>query len=176
MAEKLVRIRVKIGLRANGHADHPDWSKVPMCFTSDDMRKYCPQSWLYDKVSGHQTETLDSPIGQQFGYLLGTRAFVDQAIATFPELITELTEAEFETIFNTRVMGHIPENKYDQQVLAGLQIELSLKEAIAQDTTALKVKIAKAIDPEDAEAGIKKNKEKKWSDFKVNKGIEIETK
>jgi hypothetical protein len=173
MAE-LVPIKVKIGLKANGHADYPDWTQMPMIINDQDMRTYCPDGWMYDKSSGHQEETLDSPRGQQWGYLLGTRAFVDQAKTTFPTLITELTEAEFETIYEENITAHIPENKYDEKVLTGLKTELDLKTTLLQDTAALKTKIAKALDPNDTEPGIKKDKTKKWTDFKALRGITIE--
>ena len=40
--------------------------------------------------------------------------------------------------------------------------------------TALKVKIAKAIDPlDDTEPGIKKNTDRKWVDLKAKRGIII---
>lgn len=171
----LVPIKVKIGLRANGHADHPDWTLMPMIINDRDMRTYCPDGWLYDKKCGHDDDDETSPRGQQWGYLLGTRAFVDQAKTTFPDLITELTEEEFEGIFEDRITGHMPENNHDINILQGLQIELALKESLLQDTTDLKTKIAKAIDPDDdTEPGIKKNKKKKWTDFKALKGITIE--
>ena len=171
---KLIPIKVKIGLRSNGNADHPDWTKMPMIFSDSDMKKYCPLSWMYDKSSGHQEETPDSPRGMQWGFLLGTCEFVDEAISTFPELITEITEAEFIDFYDNRIMAHLPEKNYDIDVLQGLKLELDLKKELNQSVVELNTKIEKAIDPEDASLGVRTNKDKKWSDFKLKVGIEIE--
>lgn len=167
----LYPIKVKIGLKSNNYADYPDWTQLPLINDDSEVRLYCPLGWLYDKTSGHQEETPDSPFGQQWGYLLGTRNFIDQALVAFPTLITELTEAEFEVVYNTKIMGHAAENDYDERILNGLQTELNLKNALEQDTTELKTKIAKALDPDDPEPGIKKNKNKYWNDYKIKKGI-----
>ena len=174
MSQELVPIKVKIGLRSNGHADHPDWTRLPMINSDSDVRQYCPSGWIYDKSCGHQEASVDSPMGMQWGCLLGTRKFVDEALATFPELITELTEAEFQDFYNNKARKHLSENSYDVDVLKGLETELNLREKLAQDTTDLKVKIAKALDPNNDERGIKKNKERYWADYKVLKDISVE--
>ena len=170
---KLIPIKVKIGLRPNGHADHPDWTKLPMIFSDGEMRNYCPAGWMYDKSSGHQEETLDSPRGMQWGFLLGTREFVDEAKSVFPDLITEMTEAEFIDFYDNRIMAHLPEKNYDIDVLQGLKIELEMKQELHQNVTEIKSKITKAIDPEDESLGVRSNKDKKWETAKIKLGIEI---
>ena len=174
----LVPIRVKIGLRANGHADHPDWTQLPMITTDNDVKQYAPFGWMYDKVSGHQDERVSgswaSPIGEQWGCLLTTQAFATEALTVFPTLITQLNEQQFRIFYDDMVMQHVPNRKYDLQILQGLQIELDLVEKLGWNTNPIKLKIAKAIDEDDeTEPGIKKNKNKKWADFKVEKGITI---
>ena len=174
---QLVPIKVKIGLRANGHADHPNWTKLPMINNDQEVRQYAPDGWIYDKSSGHQEASVDSPIGMQWGCLLCTRKFADQAIAAMPELITELTEVEFKDFYDNKARKHMEENNHDLKALQGLQIELDLKEKLAQDTTALKAKIAKAIDPnDDSEPGVKRNKMRYFNDYKIDKGVTIVTK
>jgi len=170
---ELVPIKVKIGLRPNGHADHPDWTKLPIINADSEVRKHAPQGWIYDKSCGHQDEGVDSPQGMQWGCLLCTKKFADEAIAAYPSLITKLTEVEFEDFYNNKARVHLSENKINIDVLKGLQIELDLREKLGLDVTNLKTKIAKALDPADNETGIKKNDEKYWVDFKDSKKITI---
>jgi len=170
---ELIPIKVKIGLRHNGHADHPDWTKLPMIDSDSEVRQYCPSGWIYDKSCGHQEERADSPRGMQWGCLLCTEEFANQAIVAYPDLITKLTEAEFADFYDNKARAHLSDRNYDIDVLQGLKLELDLKKELGQDTTSLKVKIAKAIDENDSELGIAKNKDRYWADYKVEKGFEI---
>jgi len=170
--DTLVPLKVKIGLRANGHADHPDWQKLPLALT-EDPAQHMVISWKYDNTSGHQEETPDSPRGMQWGMIMVTQQFATEALTTFPDLVTVMTEAEAESFWENKHTVDIPENKSNNEVLQALQTELSLKESLEQDTTELKAKIAKAINPDDTEPGVKKNPLKTWTDAKSNLGIEI---
>lgn len=165
MATDVVPIKAKIGLRPNGHADHPDWQKLPLA-ASADPASHMIAKWKYDKTSGHQEATPDSPRGMQWGMLLVTRQFADEALATFPEIITELSEAEAQAFWETKAHAHVPQNRADVQQLQALQAELSLREAVGQDVTALKTRISRALDPDDPEPGLRKNRLKLWADAK----------
>ena len=159
---ELVPIKVKIGLRANGYADHPQWTLLPMISKEEDAKQYMPHGWMYDKSCGHtesrnELNDWDSTIGMQWGCLLVTNKFADEAIATFPTLITKLTEAEFESFYNTKCMAHTTENRYDTQVLDGLKLEYDLKMINEENVTEIKQQIAKAVDPNDNTPGIIKN-------------------
>ena len=174
----LVPIRVKIGLRPNGHADHPNWTQLPLINEDRDVRQYAPFGWMYDKASGHAEKRAAgpwaSPIGEQWGCLLVTRAFADEALVALPLIVSEINEQQLQIFYDDLLMQHLPENDYDIQALQGLQLELELTEKLGKSTNALKAKIAKAIDTDNEdEPGIKKNKNKKWADFKVAKGINI---
>lgn len=169
----LIPIKVKIGLRPNGHADHPEWTKLPMINSDSEVRQYAPLGWMYDSEYGHADSIGDSPIGMQWGCLLVTRAFADEAITTFPLLITELTEAEFENFHDNRITAHLPDVKYDMNTLKGLKLEHDLLAINGADTAEIKAKIAKAIDKNDIAPGIKTDKSKKWADLKSAKGIVI---
>jgi hypothetical protein len=174
----LVPIKVKIGLRENGHADHPQWTKLPRVKSDEAVREFAPFGWMYDKNSGHQearteNDEWDSPVGQQWGCLLVTRKFADEALAVFPDIITEITEAEFGGFYDTKSRAHIPEFDYDNDALQSLQLEKSLKEGLGQDIIEVDSRIVKAIDPEDETKGIKRNKEKTYAQFKANKGLTI---
>lgn len=170
--QNLVPIKVKIGLRPNGHADHPDWYKLPLAAT-EDPAKHMSSSWKYDNLYGHQEEGPNSPIGMQWGMLFVTPLFAQQAKQVFPDLVFELTEAEAQDFWENRYAVDIPENKVNLEVLQALQLELDLKTKLNIDTTDLKIKIAKALDPNDKEAGLRKSPLKKWADAKTTLSINM---
>ena len=169
---QLVPIKVKIGLRANGHADHPDWYQLPLA-ASVDPATHMFFGWKYDKTSGHKEASVDSPIGMQWGMVLVTPLFATQAIAAFPTLVAELSEVEAETFWNTKVTAHLSENKLDTPTLQGLVAELTLRKELEQDVTDLTTRIAKAVDPTDREPGVKSNRQKRFSDAKTSLDFEI---
>lgn len=174
----LTPIKVKIGLRANGHADHPQWTLLPMIKKQEDEKQYMSISWIYDKSCGHteariENNEWDSPVGMQWGCLLVTDEFAKEAIATFPDLVTEITEVEFEDFYNNKSRSHMSENNCNVDILEGLKLEYDLKLINNEDVTDIKQRIAKAIDPNDSEPGIIKNKDKVWADKKVLIGVSI---
>ncbi len=171
--QDLVPIKVKIGLRTNGHADHPDWQRLPLSL-SENPATHMFHGWKYDKTCGHKEASADSPLGMQWGMMLVTEQLANEAVATFPETITIMTEAEAETFWNEKAHAHMPENKTYFQVLQALQTELSLRESLGQNTDVLKAKIVKALDPDDdTELGLKKDKQKYWADAKTRLDISI---
>lgn len=170
--QNLVPIKVKIGLRPNGHADHPDWYKLPLAKDVDPATQMST-SWKYDNLYGHQEEGPDSPIGMQWGMLFVTPLFAQQAKQVFPDLVFEMTEAEAQDFWENKYAVDLLENNANIGVLQALQIELDLKTKLDIDTTVLKAKIAKALDPNDKEIGLRKNSLKKWIDAKVLLGINI---
>ena len=165
---ELVPIKVKIGLRPNGHADHPDWSKLPMAAHEDpDAHTRHAGSWKYDKTSGHKEASADSPLGMQWGAMLVTPEFAVEALTTFPETISKMTELEWETFYNVKAHGHLPENRCDVDVLVGLKAERDLRKILDHNTDALDIRIAKALDPDDPEPGLRKDRLKTWADAKI---------
>ena len=170
----LVPIKVKIGLRPNGHADHPDWYKLPLAKNIEPATQMS-SGWHYDKTSGHKESSLNSPFGMQWGLLFVTPLFAKEAKEVFPDLITELTEIEAKDFWNNKCTAHIPENKIDVNILQAFQVELSLRKELNQDVIELKTKIIKALDPNDSEPGIKKNKQKMFKDAKQVLDITVVT-
>lgn len=170
--EELVPIKIKIGLRPNGHADHPDWYKLPLA-ASENPASHMFFGWKYDKTSGHKEESVDSPYGMQWGMVMVSRQFADEALATFPDLVTELNEQQAEDFWDNKAHAHLPDNYVDNDLLQSLKNELFLKKELGDDVTELKDKIRKALDPNDKEAGIKKNNIKKFQDAKVSIGFKI---
>lgn len=173
MPTTVVPLKVKIGLRPNGHADHPDWTKLPLALVGPGnsvenaaVHMNFLGGWKYDKTSGHADNTLDSPVGQQFGMIFVTEQFATEAEAEFPTLITRLTEAETIDFWDNKAHAHLDEFRRDQQVLDGLKMEHDLLllagGADASRITALKAKIRRALNPDDPEPGLRRNLEKTW--------------
>lgn len=175
---ELVPIKVKIGLRANGYADHPQWTLLPMIANESQEKQYMPHGWIYDKSCGHaefrsEDSDWDSPVGMQWGCLLVTQKFANEAVETFPTLITKITEAEFEDFYDNKAMAHLTENNYNTQVLEGLKLEYDLKIINNEDVTEIKQRISKAVDPNDSAPGVIKNDDRIWAGRKVKLGVTI---
>ncbi len=170
---QLVPIKVKIGLRSNNHADHPDWYQLPLAAIAEPAT-HMFYGWKYDKTSGHQESSPDSPIGMQWGMVFVTPQFAKEAMSVFPDLVTEMTEAEAEDFWNTKAYVDVPENKTDTNLLQALQVEADLRKAVGMELgIALSVKIQNALDPIHSEPGIRKNKEKLFVDAKVHLDLEV---
>ncbi len=170
---QLVPIKVKIGLRNNGHADHPDWYQLPLA-ANVEPGTHMFYGWKYDKTSGHQESSPDSPIGMQWGMVFVTPTFAREAMSVFPDLVTEMTEADAEDFWDTKVYAHLPENKTDTNLLQALQAEVDLLNAIGtKPSAALITKIKNALDPTHVEPGITKDKEKVFADAKVRLELEV---
>jgi hypothetical protein len=179
MAKDIVPIKVKIGLRPNGHADHPDWTLLPCAGSGtktqkeQNLRAHMFAGWFYDKTSGHQDDTPGSELGVQYGMLGVSNTFAQEALAMFPSLITVLSDAQAQTFYDTKAMAHVSENRANNDLLQALNAELQLRESLGQTTevTALKAKIAKALDPDDPEPGLKRNPTKTWVGIKNKMGL-----
>ena len=176
MSREGVAIKVKIGLKPSGKgemwADYPDWNKLPLA-ASTPVQNHQIVKWKYDKCCGHQEDSVDSPVGMQWGMMVVTEQFANEAVAMYPDTVSVMTEAEAEDFWNNKACSHIPENRVDSKVLGDLNIELQLRTALNEDTTALKAKIVKALDPTDSEVGLAKEKEKFFADAKGNIGFTI---
>ena len=183
----IVPIKVKIGLRPNGHADHPAWEQIPMIaaglapgYTREqvdaEVRKHVVGSWHYDKQSGHQVETPDSPRGMQWGMLLVSKMFADQAVATFPGLVTILTQAECQAFWDTKAYAHMADMDFNSETLHDLKTYRDLLKDLkkadnAPEVVAVDAKIAQALDPLDPHPGVKKNFLRRWADAKDRLGV-----
>lgn len=175
-----VPIKVKIGLRPNGHADHPDWTILPLVAggaTKEDrenlVRAHQIERWKYDNTSGHEDDTADSPKGMQWGMMIVTKEFAEQAMAQWPTLVFEMTEAEAEDFWNNRAMAGVPRFKYDTDQLIGMKAERDLRIALAQDTKELDQRIAVALDPATKVPGVRERRETVWSQHKEDSKLTV---
>lgn len=172
----LVALKVKIGLRPNGHADHPAFNNIDSAIRKDmDWSHYVDQygtGWHYDKSCGHKEHRVeansdtDSPMGMQWGILMIPEDFADAAISKFPKECSILTEAQLQEWYDNRCHKHEPEEKLDLRVLEGIKAKRDAGIPLNQsDNDALNV--------DNDTPGITRNKNKRWIDFKANKGIKI---
>lgn len=173
----VVPIKVKIGLRANGHADHPNWNKLPLAKQKDPATEI-NGGWIYDKSSGHQDDNGgDSPLGMQWGILMVSEQFANEAVAQFPTLVSKmLDEAELQTFIETRCTAHMDEFRYDTDVLQALKLELDLANETSQPPPVIneiKNRVLSAIDHNDSARGKQKQRGKNWDDMKTERGINL---
>lgn len=170
MARNLVPLKVKIGLKPNGHASYPDFNRLnEVAEKGMDWANYVDtlgEGWMYDKISGHRDDTPDSPFGQQWGVLLVPAIFVEQATQAFPNECQELTETELEEFYETKVSVSEPDEIIDTEVLMAIKAKQDLGLTLTADQQS-------ALDPNTPVRGIRKNPRKKWADHKASRNIEI---
>ena len=170
----VVPLKVKIGLRPNGHADHPAWETLPLIAAGlgggnpsleridQKINTYWLGSWHYDKTSGHAEQTAESPYGIQWGMIFTDRAFADEALATFPALVTQMTQAEAATFWDDKAMIRLADEQIDVEVLQGLVAHRQLLTrgpggGVGPQLTALEARINRALDPDDPSLGVRRN-------------------
>lgn len=181
----LVPIKVKIGLHQKfsednsgkhepGQAKYPDFNSMQIIKDSGlDWSIYVDVmglQWHYDKCCGHKEEEATSPAGMQWGALIVPKEFADQAIDTFPDEISRLTESELEDFYDNRAHAHEPDNLVNTKALEEFDAQIKAGKTLSPKDMA---RYNKAIDMSDDTPGIIKNKKKKWADFKKLVGVEI---
>ncbi len=169
----LVPIKVKLGLRPNGHADHPDWGVLQAALGGDDPETHMFYGWHYDRTSGHRTDTPESPIGYQFGVKLVTAALATAALSEWPMLVTVLNETELEDFWNNKARAHTPEVKTDAEVITGLRAERALRVEMQMFTTAIDKEIEEALDPDNPKPGSRRDEMARWATAKARLDVTI---
>lgn len=174
-------IQVVIGLRPNGHADHPDWQLLPLAIGGQRPEDHQIVSWRYDKTSGHDQETVDSPLATQLGMMLVTVQYATEAVATFPGIVTRLTEVQALTFWENKAHAHLTDDRRDQSELSALHSQFIILRDLSDESpgdqdlrdqlTTLKTALLKALDPDDPAPGVRKNVERRWADMKADKGL-----
>lgn len=176
-----VAIKVKIGLKPNGYADYPDWTTMPLASGGSNMaarealvRAHQIVRWVYDQC-GHEEELPDSPRGMQWGMMIVTQQFADEAKAIWPDRIIVLTEAEAQDFWENRCHQHLPALRVDNDILSGLKTmrDLYVARGNALAITALDARIDKALDPDDPEPGVAREPRKRWATAKTAMGFSV---
>lgn len=170
MAQRtLVPLKVKIKLGSEG-AKYPDFNQIaPAIRENMDWSHFIDNhgvGWHYDQTSGLGEDSVDSPFGEQWGMMIVPSAFATEAVSKFPNEVEVLTENLAEMFYDEK--AHVKDEAEIVNVEA-LQA-IKVREDLGEDMTAKK---AKALNPNELEAGVRKNKSKTWSDFKALKNIII---
>lgn len=171
--KNLVPIKVKIGLKLNGHAEYPNFNAISVLGGAD-WSKYVDKEglgWHYDKKSTHQDDTIDSPQGTQYGVLVVPKEFAKEALERFPSEVTRLSEIELQDFYDNKAHAHEADEKIDEEALKPFEMKEKMRVILTPEE---ETKKAKALDPNDDTPGITKNKRKKWADLKVKSGVEID--
>ncbi len=166
---QLTPIKVIIKLKTDGSALYPDFGSLQIVRDSGlDWSIYIDNQgtgWLYD-CCGHKESNPDSPIGSQLGMILVPSVFATQAIETFPNTVSKLTEAEAEDFYNTKHAKDFQDEEINQDIVSGIQAKKSLQLPLTD------IQIA-AIDPTNDTPGIRANWRKTFDTFKTKRGITI---
>ena len=176
----VVPIKVNIGLRPNGHADHPDWTRLPLAGSGNKQEReaqvttHSLGSWHYDQLAGHEEDAPDSPIGMQWGMRFVSPQFASEAETMFPALVTRMTRAECADFWDNRARLKQVDEDQDIEILQGLQARralmvLTFASAVMLDQ--LNVRIAKALDPDDDEPGVRKNTMRRFANARSKLGV-----
>ena len=166
----LAALKVKIGIKLDGSALYPDFNSLPS--VTGDWSTWIDingPGWLYDKVTGHQDDTIESPKGQQWGVILAPETFVDEVVAAFPETCARITEPELDAFYGAQIAPMEDAVRRDEAVLSSLA---SLKQ-LAPNDVVLDVQITRALDPTNPAPGVQTNPRKDWATFKVARNITV---
>lgn len=196
MERDLVAIKVTVGIRSNGHADHPNFNHLPVLQDMKaagqemDWAHYVSVHGLsnhYDKICGHAVHApdvdpkLDSPAGTQWCVFVIPKEFADQAVAFDPSILYMLTPAELALHEDGKLPQRIfklteaeLEDFYDNRAHAHEpdetmdEVVVSRIEAKAiEDRTPAELR---ALDPDDPAPGVRKNVRKTWALYKESVG------
>lgn len=179
-----VPIKVRIGLKPgpNGgvHHDYPDWTLLPLAGSGSKIEKETAvrshqiERWRYDKVYGHDDEGPDSPVGMQWGMMIVTRQFADEALLAFPSRVVEMTEVECKDFWDNRCNAHLSDDKWDVDELQGLLTMVQLRKELGLALTqSLKDRLQAAMDPDNPMPGIRRRRDRRWEMFKADRKIRI---
>lgn len=180
----VVPLKVMIGLKNVGaeiHHDFPDWTLLDAGLGGD-HRTHQIEKWNYDKRFGHVDDDAaagdlhagTSPPGTWLGILLVTQAFALAALAEFPGVVVEMTEAELEDFWNNRIGNEQPLETTDLDELTSLETRkrMMVDVLLPSDPNIglINDEIIKALDLDDPTPGRKRNPRKTWNDFKAHRG------
>ncbi len=166
-----VAIKVRIGLKPNGHAEYPNFnSLVASVRDGVDWSVFVDKhgGWHYDQVAGHADEDTaeSSPVGMQWGMLVVPEEFADAAVAMFPSDVTVLDDANAGTFYETR--AHVRDQAIHEslEIIQGIKAKRDL--GIVEDQ-----QDRDALNPDHPSSGRRRNKTKTWAGFKTNRGLSV---
>ena len=166
----LVPIKIKVGLHPDsGNAKYPNFNLITTTVRKNmDWSHYIDRYGIgmhYDKTSGHKDDSVDSPYGQQWVCTCVPEDFAIEAANRFPNEVSIVHESEFTSFYNTKAHAHESADNVDLEVLQTIKVKKDLGLTTPEETN--------AVNRNHPALGIRKNPNKKWSDFKNKTGIII---
>ena len=162
-------LKIKIGRNSQGFADYPDFNTLAVVVSSGmDWSKYIDaegSGWLYD-ADGHDTDTVDSPRGQQWGLVLAPETFVTQAVAAFPTTCSRLNDIDAMKFYETQHARDFEEEDIDETILTKIKRKQDLGKKLTRADK-------RALDKRSSVRGIRRNRRKKFKDFKTDRGFNV---
>ena len=176
MKLNLVPIKVLLYRRQDGGADWPNLNLVNIDTRGGKVWSKFVDSdgigWLYDKVDNLGT-------GADYGTActLVPKDFAEAAVALYPEVISIIDEATFETFHDDRAMVKSVIEHLDTEILQGIAARVALEDAEIAPAPSAEIVAARAkcLDPSDQDhRGIRKNMKKTWEDNKSTLNITVD--
>lgn len=176
----LCGLKLKIGLKPDGKADHPNFNLLQVVADSGagDWAYYLDSfggGMHYDSLAGHKEDIADSPVGMQWGLMLVPEEFAAQAIAKFPTVCERLSPTDCAAFYDDRVAINQEEYVLDVETLAGIEVADRLTPAITDErlVTSLAARKKAALDPDNKAAGIRRNEHKTWAQTAAQRGFDL---
>lgn len=166
----LIQVRRKIE-RGSLVNDYPDFNALPAEVREGmDWAHYIDAHGLrmhYDKKADFgQADEYNGDPDMQYCATMIPEPFAKAAVGMFPERVELLTEAEWAEFYDSRAHAHEPEQHYDVETLQALVAKQALGIALTDSDR-------RALDPDDAAAGIRKNCARCWKDMKATRVIKV---
>lgn len=176
---ELVPIKVRIGLKDNGHAKYPDFNKLEAGVRKNlDWSTYIDRfgiGWHYDKTCGHREFREGDDFGDSFGEHCGCLCvpedFAKAAVSMFPNDVKFLDETEMQDFYDNKAHVHEAEEHVDEQAMKAFEIKHRVMGMAAMEDVAYLA----AIDPENPAPGIRRNRSRYWDDFKGKMNITVKS-
>ncbi len=132
--------------------------------------------WHYHKGGGFgETDDYNPDLFTWFGMVLVEPAFAARALELFPELVTELDEAQFAVFYDTKAHAHEPAEAVTAEVLNRIRAKYGIVGGpfTAQQIATMDPSDREALDPEHPTPGLVRNRRKTWVDFKKARGFKV---
>lgn len=189
MAE-VVALKVRVRRGDDGQFNYPNFGLLPVVQAAGQRwQEYIDQQgagWHYDAVSTMDDDDSDSPKNIMWAVALVPLVFAQQAVAGFSNRCSILTEDDASQFYNQRARRDEPDEIVNDRVMAAFTSQITLLEKLDPATpvgnttagarlTALKTKLANALDPDNTEPGVRRNNRKNWARFKARRGFTYAT-
>jgi len=172
-----IKVKITLGTKMGSRMQYPDFNKAcANVLQGQDWAVYVDQFGgpHYDHKSPMLEHTEDVPHGEQYVMYMVKADFAKAALAAFPDLVTELTEAEAKTFHDECAHEADPEHRMNTERLNEIRARYGIQgDILSADTSGMDAADAKALDPDDVTPGIVKNRRKHFIDLKRSLNIKV---